>query len=208
MLLWSCFWFLIVSFPFLHTKAVESFKSQWKGTGLTPGLMSWCSEYLYVSLTWTAGILEISCSLRGKKKLLCFALAEAGPDASSNVSSPKPSIRKFQASCGMGRYKKLLLRLEALAPLCSSESTTPRPSRAPCLAAPQKCHRRPKRDATSSELGSFLLRGKQAYAGLRANHSLFRFCFFLQPTFPHAWTRRRHGQVAHRKQALLGCKPT
>ena len=63
-----CFWFRIVSFPFLHTKAVESFKSQWKGTGLTPGLMSWCSKYLYVSLTWTAGILEICCSLRGEKK--------------------------------------------------------------------------------------------------------------------------------------------
>ena len=47
---------------------MESFKSQWKGTGLTPGLMSWCSEYLYVSLTWTAGILEICCSLRAKKK--------------------------------------------------------------------------------------------------------------------------------------------
>ena len=31
--------------PFSYTKAVESFKSQWKGTGLTPGLMSWCSEY-------------------------------------------------------------------------------------------------------------------------------------------------------------------
>ena len=78
------------------------------------------------------------------------------------------SIRKFQASCGRGRYKKLLLRLEALAPLeCSSESTTPRPSRAPCLAAPQKCHRRRKPDATSSDLGSFLLRGKQAYAGLQ-----------------------------------------
>ena len=64
------FLFRIVSFPFLHTKAVESFKSQWKGTGLTPGLMSWCSEYLYVSLTWTAGILEICCSLRGKKKAI------------------------------------------------------------------------------------------------------------------------------------------
>ena len=33
-LVWFCCWFLIVSFPFLHTKAVESFKSQWKGTGL------------------------------------------------------------------------------------------------------------------------------------------------------------------------------
>ena len=53
----------------LHTKAVESFKSQWKGTGLTPGLMSWSSKSLYVSLTWTAGILEICCSLRAKKKL-------------------------------------------------------------------------------------------------------------------------------------------
>ena len=105
-------------------------------------------------------------------RLLCFgALAEAGLPmfaSSSHLSSPKPSIRKFQASCGRGRYKKLLLRLEALAPLeCSSESTTPRPSRAPCLAAPQKCHRRRKRDATSSDLGSFLLRGKQAYAGLQ-----------------------------------------
>ena len=103
-------------------------------------------------------------------RLLCFgALAEAGTDASSNVCFfLKPSIRKFQASCGRGRYKKLLLRLEALAPLeCSSESTTPRPSRAPCLAAPQKCHWRRKRDATSSDLGSFLLRGKQAYAGLQ-----------------------------------------
>ena len=31
----------------------------------------------------------------------------------------------------------------------------------------QKCHWRRKRDATSSDLGSFLLRGKQAYAGLQ-----------------------------------------
>ena len=67
LLFWFCFWFRIVSSPSLHTKAVESFKSQWKGTGLTPGLMSWCAEYLYVSLTWTAGILEICRSLRGKK---------------------------------------------------------------------------------------------------------------------------------------------
>ena len=36
--------------------------------------------------------------------------------SSSHLSSPKPSIRKFQASRGRGRYKKLLLRLEALAP--------------------------------------------------------------------------------------------
>ena len=67
LLFWFCFWFRIVSFPSLHTKAVEFFRSQWKGTGLIPGLMSWCAEYLYVSLTWTAGILEICCSLRGKK---------------------------------------------------------------------------------------------------------------------------------------------
>ena len=58
LLFWFCFWFRIVSFPSLHTKAVEFFRSQWKGTGLTPGLMSWCAEYLYVSLTWTAGILD------------------------------------------------------------------------------------------------------------------------------------------------------
>ena len=67
LLFWFCFWFRIVSFPSLHTKAVEFFRSQWKGTELTPGLMSWGAEYLYVSLTWTAGILEICCSLRGKK---------------------------------------------------------------------------------------------------------------------------------------------
>ena len=70
LLFWFCFWFRIVPFPSLHTKAVELFRSQWKGTGLTPGLMSWCVEYLYVSLTWTAGILEICCSLR-EKKILC-----------------------------------------------------------------------------------------------------------------------------------------
>ena len=55
------FWFWIVSFPFLHTKAVESFKSQWKDTGLTPGLVGAPSVFT------TAGILEICCSLRGKK---------------------------------------------------------------------------------------------------------------------------------------------
>ena len=60
--------------PFSSHKAVEFFRSQWKGTGLTPGLMSWCAEYLYVSLTWTAGILEICCSLRGKKVRLCALL--------------------------------------------------------------------------------------------------------------------------------------
>ena len=125
--------------------------------------------------------------------------------SSSHLSSPKPSIRKFQASCGRGRYKKLLLRLEALAPLeCSSESTTPRPSRAPCLAAPQKCHRRRKRDATSSALGSFLLRGKQAYAGLQITP-------FSDFGFSSSQPFRMLGQgedteVAHRKQALLGCK--
>ena len=109
-------------------------------------------------------------------RLLCFgALAEAGPDASSNVCfflSPFVSQAKYPKISSFMREGKIqeafLLRLEALAPLeCSSESTTPRPSRAPCLAAPQKCHRRRKRDATSSDLGSFLLRGKQAYAGLQ-----------------------------------------
>ena len=125
--------------------------------------------------------------------------------SSPHLSSPKPSIRKFQASCGRGRYKKLLLRLEALAPLeCSSESTTPRPSRAPCLAAPQKCHRRRKRDATSSDLGSFLLCGKQGYAGLQITP-------FSDFGFSSSQPFRMLGQgedteVAHRKQALLGCK--
>ena len=69
-LFWFCFCVLLSHSQFLHTKAVESFKSQWKGTGLTPGLMSWSSKSLYVSLTWTAGILEIGCSLRVKKKYL------------------------------------------------------------------------------------------------------------------------------------------
>ena len=32
--------------------------------------MSWYSKSLYVSLTWTAGILEICCSLRAKKNIL------------------------------------------------------------------------------------------------------------------------------------------
>ena len=62
-LFWFCFCVLLSHSQLLHTKAVESFKSQWKGTGLTPGLMSWSSKSLYVSVTWTAGILEICCSL-------------------------------------------------------------------------------------------------------------------------------------------------
>ena len=67
-LFWFCFGVHLSHFQLLHTKAVESFKSQWKGTGLPLGLMSWSSKSLYVSLTWTAGILEICCSLRAKKK--------------------------------------------------------------------------------------------------------------------------------------------
>ena len=53
-LFWFCFCVLLSHSQLLHTKAVESFKSQWKGIGLTPGLMSWSSKSLYVSLTWTA----------------------------------------------------------------------------------------------------------------------------------------------------------
>ena len=50
MLFWFCFCVLLSHSQLLHTKAVESFKSHWKGTGLPPGLMSWSSKSLYVSL--------------------------------------------------------------------------------------------------------------------------------------------------------------
>ena len=53
--------------PFSSHKSCGVFQVSVEGHWTSPGLMSWCSEHLYVSLTWTAGILEICCSLRGKK---------------------------------------------------------------------------------------------------------------------------------------------
>ena len=55
--------------PFSSHKSCGVFQVSVEGHWTySPGLMSWCAEYLY-SLTWTAGILEICCSLRGKKNL-------------------------------------------------------------------------------------------------------------------------------------------
>ena len=70
-------------------------------------------DCLHLRRCWYPRIFAVSldhppsCALGHWQKLVLMLLPMFA--SSSHLSSPKPSIRKFQASCGRGRYKKLLL---------------------------------------------------------------------------------------------------
>ena len=74
-----CFVWVVVLGPFLFSNCLIPFSSHKscgdfqvlvKGHWTYSWAYVWVCRVSHVSLTWTAGILEISCSLRGKKTLV------------------------------------------------------------------------------------------------------------------------------------------
>ena len=61
------FWFSNCLIPFSSHKSCGDFQVLVKGHWTYSWAYVWVCRVSHVSLTWTAGILEISCSLRGKK---------------------------------------------------------------------------------------------------------------------------------------------
>ena len=116
---WVCFWFcLLCCFGFVFGLFLVSELSHsllftqklWRFSGLSEraldlllGLCLGC-RVSHVSLTWTAGILEISCSLRGKKNV-CLHSAHAQVDVSVQgelLGSFAPQAKSF-SECQTGR---------------------------------------------------------------------------------------------------------
>ena len=157
--------------------------------------------------------VNYGCSLGGHQskvlitRPLCFgALAEAGPDASSNIRfflSPFVSQAKYpkmssfmregkiqEASSALGRTRPTLMQV-------SKPNTSANSCDMPC------CHQQQKPGAKSSEPGSFLLHGKQA--STRTPCKSFPFPILLFPpanlSAQPASTRQRRGchKAADRK---------
>ena len=60
--------------PFSSHKSCGDFQVLVKGHWTYSWAYVWVCRVSHVSLTWTAGILEISCSLRGKKNIVNLCL--------------------------------------------------------------------------------------------------------------------------------------